>query len=78
MAAQKAEHVIVEVSGQELRVSNPGKLFFPQAGVTKLDLINYHIECEDAVVRHLRERPTVMKRCSAYPECGSGNVAGDT
>ena len=62
MAAQKTEHVLIEVSGQELRVSNPGKLYFPQAGVSKLDLVHYYIECEKAVVRHLRERPTVMKR----------------
>ena len=62
MAAQKTEHVLIEVSGQELRVSNPGKLYFPQAGVSKLDLVHYYIECEEAVVRHLRERPTVMKR----------------
>jgi len=45
-----------------VRVSNPDKVFFPERGVTKLDLVNYHIECEQAVVRHLRERPTVMKR----------------
>jgi bifunctional non-homologous end joining protein LigD len=62
MAAQKGNHAIVEVSGQELRVSNPDKLFFPQAGLTKMDLVNYYIECEEAVVRHLRERPTVLKR----------------
>jgi bifunctional non-homologous end joining protein LigD len=62
MAAKKAEHATVEVSGHELRVSNPGKLFFPERGLTKLDLVNYYVECEQAVVRHLRDRPTVMKR----------------
>jgi DNA ligase D len=62
MAAQKGEHAVVEVCGRELRVSNPGKPFFPQVGLTKMDLVNYYIDCEDAVVRHLRERPTVMKR----------------
>ncbi len=62
MAAKKGEHVIVEAAGQQVRVSNPGKLFFPQAGVSKLDLVNYYIECEQAVVLGLRERPTVMKR----------------
>ncbi|MEA2201505.1 MAG: hypothetical protein QOI89_2101 [Solirubrobacteraceae bacterium] len=62
MAAKKGEHAVVEVSGQELRVSSPGKLFFPQAGLTKIDLVNYYIECEEATVRHLRDRPTVMKR----------------
>jgi bifunctional non-homologous end joining protein LigD len=62
MAASKGEHVIVEACGRELRVSNPSKLFFPDAGLTKMDLVEYYLDCEEAVVRHLRERPTVMKR----------------
>ncbi len=62
MAAKKGEHAIVEVCGHEVRVSNPGKVFFPERGLTKMDLVNYYLECEQAVVRHLRERPTVMKR----------------
>jgi bifunctional non-homologous end joining protein LigD len=62
MAAEKAQPAMVEVCGHEVRVSNPGKLFFPDAGITKLDLVNYYVECETAVVRHLRERPTVLKR----------------
>ena len=62
MSAEKEEHAIVEVCGHELRVSSPGKVFFPERGLTKLDLVNYYVECEQAVVRHLRERPTVMKR----------------
>ena len=62
MAPKKGEHAIVEVCGHELRVSSPSKVFFPERGLTKLDLVNYYVECEQAVVRHLRERPTVMKR----------------
>jgi bifunctional non-homologous end joining protein LigD len=55
-------HVVLELSGRELRISKPEKVFFPEPGFTKLDLARYYIECEAAVVRHLRERPTVMKR----------------
>src|ERR1039457_6770162 len=62
MPSGKGEHTIVEVCGHELRVSSPGKVFFPERGLTKLDLVNYYLECDQAVVRHLRERPTVMKR----------------
>ncbi len=62
MAAKKGEHTIVEICGREVRVSNPGKIFFPERGFTKLDLLNYYLECEHAVVAHLRDRPTVMKR----------------
>jgi bifunctional non-homologous end joining protein LigD len=60
--AAKAEPEIIDVSGQEVRVSNPGKLYFPEAKVTKLDLVRYYVEVEQAVVRGLRDRPTVMKR----------------
>ena len=62
MPAKKGEHVLVEAGGREVRVSNPGKLFFPEAGLTKMDLVDYYLECQQAVVNGLRERPTVMKR----------------
>jgi bifunctional non-homologous end joining protein LigD len=62
MAAPKGQHIVVEVAGREVRVSNPGKVFFPEVGLTKMDLVDYYLECEQAVVRHLRDRPTVMKR----------------
>jgi bifunctional non-homologous end joining protein LigD len=62
MAPRKDDHTMVEVCGHEVRVSSPGKVFFPEPGLTKMDLVNYYLECEEATVRHLRERPTVMKR----------------
>jgi DNA ligase D-like protein (predicted polymerase) len=52
----------VEAAGREVRISNPGKVFFPEPGFTKLDLVRYYLDCEEAVVRHLRERPTTLKR----------------
>jgi bifunctional non-homologous end joining protein LigD len=61
MAAEK-EYATIEVCGHELRISSPSKPFFPERGLTKMDLLRYYLECEQAVVRHLRERPTVMKR----------------
>jgi bifunctional non-homologous end joining protein LigD len=62
MAAAKGEQVVIEAAGRELRLSNPSKVFFPECGLTKMDLAQYYLQCEEAVVRHLRERPTVMKR----------------
>jgi bifunctional non-homologous end joining protein LigD len=59
---EEGEPVVLRLSGHELRVSKPNKLYFPEAGFSKLDLVNYYVQCEQAVVRHLRERPTVMKR----------------
>ncbi len=62
MATRKADQTTIEVCGREIRVSSPGKVYFPAAGITKLELVRYYLECEQAVVLGLRERPTVMKR----------------
>ncbi|HXW59886.1 MAG TPA: ATP-dependent DNA ligase, partial [Solirubrobacteraceae bacterium] len=58
----RAQRELIEVCGRELSVSNPGKVFFPERGVTKIDLVNYYLACEEAAVRALIERPTVLKR----------------
>jgi DNA ligase D-like protein (predicted polymerase) len=62
MATKKSDAATIDVAGHDVRVSNPSKPFFPERGLTKLDLVNYYVECADAVVRGLRDRPTVMKR----------------
>jgi DNA ligase D-like protein (predicted polymerase) len=62
MAPSKSDATVLEVCGREVRVSSPGKVYFPEPGLTKMDLLSYYLECEEAVVRHLAERPTVMKR----------------
>jgi DNA ligase D len=55
-------HLILEVAGRRVRLSNPDKVFFPEIGVTKLQLAEYYLAVADAALVHLRERPTVMKR----------------
>ena len=35
---------INELAGREVRLSNPGKVYFPKAGVTKGELVNYYVE----------------------------------
>jgi len=60
--ATKGRHTTIEAAGKEVRLSNPDKVFFEQAGHTKLDLANYYLEVADAALVHLRERPTTLKR----------------
>jgi DNA ligase D-like protein (predicted polymerase) len=57
-----AEYEIVQAAGVEVRVSNPRKVFFPERGITKLDLVHYYLAVSEPALRHLRDRPTVMKR----------------
>ena len=56
------EYEVFEVDGRELKLSNPGKVYFPQSGWTKGDLARYHVECADAILNQVRERPTMLKR----------------
>jgi bifunctional non-homologous end joining protein LigD len=58
----KGEYTMVEAAGREVRLSSPGKVYFPRPGWTKLDIATFYVENEEAVAIHLRERPTVMKR----------------
>jgi bifunctional non-homologous end joining protein LigD len=53
-----------------MAVSNPDKVFFPQAGQTKGDLAAYYLDVADCALPHLRGRPFHMVR---YPN----GVEGD-
>jgi bifunctional non-homologous end joining protein LigD len=62
LSGTMADYTTVQAAGQEVRVSNPGKVFFPELGVTKLDLIQYYLTLSEQALNHLRRRPTVLKR----------------
>jgi len=47
-----------------MAVSNPDKVFFPEVGLTKGDLVGYYLDVADCALPHLRGRPFHMVR---YP-----------
>ena len=49
----------------KVEVSRPGKLFFPDDGISKGDLIGYYRQVAPAIIPYLRDRPLVMGR---YPD----------
>src|SRR5215468_11431392 len=57
-----ADQVEVEVGDRSVRISNPGRVYFPARGETKLDLVRYYLSVGDGIVRALRERPCMMHR----------------
>jgi hypothetical protein len=65
-----ADVVEVEVGDRLVRVTNPGRVYFPARGETRLDLVRYYLWVGDGIVRALRERPCMMHR---FPS----GVAGD-
>jgi bifunctional non-homologous end joining protein LigD len=60
---------VIRRGGKELRLSNLDKLFWPEEGITKGDLIDYYRAVSDVLVPHLKERPFTMKR---YPDGWQG------
>lgn len=53
---------LVAVAGREVRVTNPGKVFFPRTGYTKLDLVRYYLAVADGALRGVAGRPMALKR----------------
>lgn len=52
------------VDGHRLKFTNLKKVFYPQEGFTKGDLLNYYDAVAPLLVPHLRDRPLSLKR---YP-----------
>jgi len=52
----------VRVGRHDVQVSNPDKIFFPEPGLTKGDLVAYYLGVAELALPHLRRRPFHMKR----------------
>ncbi len=53
---------MLQIDGREVQISNPGKVVFPDPGITKLDLVNYYLAVADGALRGVTGRPMVLKR----------------
>ncbi len=58
----KSKPVVVEAAGREVAVSSPDKLYFPDLGHRKLDVVNYYLAVGEGILRALRGRPVVLQR----------------
>jgi bifunctional non-homologous end joining protein LigD len=58
------ENGVLLVAGKEVQLTNLGKVFWPELGYTKRDLLQYYADVSAALLPHLHDRAMVMKR---YP-----------
>jgi len=70
MAKASSPAVEIEVDDKVVRVSNPDRVYFPEHGWTKLDLVDYYLAVGDGIVNALYERPCMLHR---FPK----GLAGD-
>ena len=62
--ARPKDETVLEIGGREVVITSPGKLLIPQAGVSKLDLVNYYLSVAEGALRGAGGRPCVLVR---YP-----------
>ena len=62
VVASRTPAETLDVDGREVRVSNPDKVYFPEAGITKLELVRYYLAVAEGAVRAVYDRPIVLKR----------------
>ena len=63
------DHAVIAVDGTEVRLTNLRKVFWPELGLTKGDLIQYYADVSVVLLPHLHNRAMVMKR---YPHGAAG------
>ena len=56
------EKEVLRIDGREVTVTNPGKVYFPGTGHTKLDLVRYYLAVADGALRGAGGRPMALKR----------------
>src|SRR3954471_763600 len=52
----------LDLDGIEVKISNPDKVYFPKAGLTKMDVVRHYLTVADGAIRGVRDRPMAMKR----------------
>jgi bifunctional non-homologous end joining protein LigD len=65
-----AADAILDVDGRRVKLTNLTKVFWPERGVTKGDLLQYYADVAPLLLPHLLDRAMVMKR---YPNGATGD-----
>jgi bifunctional non-homologous end joining protein LigD len=65
MTRRASDAIEVEVEGRRILLKNLDKVFYPEVGFTKGDVVDYYARIAPALLPHLQDRPLTLKR---YPE----------
>src|SRR5437763_8553328 len=63
------DDAVLTIAGHKVRLTNLRKLFWPEPGISKADLLQYYADVAPALLPHLANRAMVMKR---YPDGAAG------
>ncbi len=57
-----ARKELIQIAGREVAISNPEKIYFPQRGYRKIDLVRYYQAVAEGALRGAGGRPMALKR----------------
>ena len=57
-----AEAIELQVGERTVRVSSPSKVYFPDRGITKRQVVEYYLQVAEPLLRAVGDRPTTLKR----------------
>ncbi|MGC2239600.1 MAG: DNA primase small subunit domain-containing protein [Acidimicrobiia bacterium] len=57
-----SDETTVSVGGDQVRISSPGRVVFPDQGWTKLDVVEHFLTVAEGAIRGIEGRPTMLKR----------------
>lgn len=60
--AMPAPAVELDVRGRTVRITSPDKVYFPDVGLTKINIVEYVIAVGDGILAALENRPVTMER----------------
>lgn len=61
-AASHSESTAVKVNGHVLNLTNRQKIYWPEEGYTKGDVIDYYNKVSDLIIPYLKDRPQSLRR----------------
>jgi DNA ligase D-like protein (predicted polymerase) len=61
---------LLVIDGHQVRITNPGKVFFPERGESKLDLVEHYLRFADPLMRTMGGRPLLLER---FPDGATGS-----
>jgi len=59
------QEALIRVGSRRVAIARPWKVLFPEAGITKQDLVDYYRRVATRILPHLRGRPLALER---YPD----------
>ena len=68
--APKSLPLVLEVAGHEVSISHPEKVFFPEIGFTKGDLVDYYTAVAGPLMTAMGDRPVLLQR---FPDGPGGS-----